>query len=704
MGQPREISAFGTNGRGNKSSKISVRLRAVNREKTMKKRVLAFALGLLLLACTLPAAAGQELDGHLYRSNLVFVTDESGSMLHTDPDNNRYEAIRLFLGEMADAGNYAGSVSFGEGILDESAIQPLNGQPDKDRLLAEISNQTYSDYTNIGLGLLRAVDLLDAGKNTSLNSAIILLTDGNTTMPDKNQLQESAEMKAEAIERARQNGYKIYTICLNVNGEADSAELRQIAAATGGEFAEIDRSESLNDIETMFNKMIFHAFEDEGFTNLEFIIGSDGTVTTDFHIPNIGVEELNVLFEGNLSDYQLTDPHGQTFRQNSGSSVTVSGNNFMLAKVPKPIGGTWQAAAYGDPNTVISLRILYNSDFYVTAELRSPEPVHAGDTVEILAHLGEAGGIITDSSRYEGVACEAHVTQGGKETAYPMNITAAGFQYQLPVDAEGTYYITVSASTAEMFAETKEVFEISVNNAAPTVLEETLSAHANIWPILGGSASAGLTGGAEDPEGQPLTYTVVSTAFNKEDYTLEGSQLTVHNFSIPKGSFEIQAADPYGAYCTFNVRFTSTNIGLIMAVLTVIGILIGLFVVILGIRAAMGEALMGSLSVAPFDSSRPGRQVPFTLDHGRGKIPLDIFGLDTSLLPPGCKFQCDGKKRQIRLISKKPLYADTIIGSSKNICISGDGLPVHISADEKLEKGISVVFKSDLPDPMGLSF
>ena len=241
-------------------------------------------------------AADNEADSYLHRSNIIFVTDESGSMKYTDPNNDRYEAIRLFLGEMANSGNYVGSVSFGEGIEDSAPVRYMDGQADKDALLTDISDQKYSNYTNIGMGLLKAIDILDEGRNPELDSAIILLTDGNTDMPTNDALQESIEMKAEAIERARQNGYKIFTICLNVNGAADAAELRQIADATGGTFAEIDNSKSLNDVETMFNKLIFHSFEDEGFSGLQLVIGSDGTVETEFTIHNIGVEEINVLF------------------------------------------------------------------------------------------------------------------------------------------------------------------------------------------------------------------------------------------------------------------------------------------------------------------------------------------------------------------------------------------------------------------------
>ena len=671
----------------------------------MNKRFMAIMAGFILLLCNAKAYVSAEdsgADQFLHRSNVVFVTDESGSMQKTDPANNRYEAIRLFLGEMANEGNYVGSVSFGEGVVDVSAIQQINGQKAKDALLDDISDQEYSNYTNIGRGLIEAVDMLDRDRNKELDSAIILLTDGNTTMPDKDLFRESIEMKAEAIERARKAGYKIYTICLNVNGAADSSEMKQIAAATGGEFAEVTSPEDLNDVETMFNKLIFNSFEDMDFLGLELVIGKDGTVTTDFEISGVGIEEINVLFQGKLSNCELVDSDGGHYQEGSDSMVTVNGADFLLAKVQNPMGGRWQAIAYGDPHTVISLRLLYNSNFYVESQIMAPAEVHVGDTVKVLALIGTAEGIVSDASKYTDMTAAASVIYGGQEKKFPMELTSEGFVYEMPVNEEGTYYIRVSAANRDMEAEAEEVFEISVNNLAPVPSGEELTAHANIWPFIGGSASIDLSGAAADPEGQDLAYSIESTAFSEDDYSLNGGKLTVSKFSIPKGSFTIRASDPYGAYCTFDVSFTSTNIGLIMGILALMGVIAVIAVVLLGIRAAMGKALTGTLSVASYDKTR--KYPPQIRDYGRGQIPLAQFAVDLSALPAGCKFQCDGGKSQVWFISKKPVYSDNAIGAMKKIRISGDGMEVRICGDEKMEKGISVTFKSDKADSMGISY
>lgn len=668
----------------------------------MKKKLIAVIGGMLLFFCCLrvDGASGSVEEEIFHRSNIVFVTDESGSMKKTDPENNRYEAIRLFLGEMVDEGNYVGSVSFGEGVVDSIDIRLINGQKEKDALLDDISDQEYSNYTNIGLGIAEAVDMLDKNRNRKLDSVVILLTDGNTDMPDEERYRQSIEMKAEAIERARQAGYKIYTICLNVNGEADSAEMRQIAEATGGEFAEVTNPKDLNDIETVFNKLIFNSFEDMNLSNLELVFGEDGTVTSDFDVPGIGIEEMNVLIQGDIKDCELIDSQGSHYSKENDAAVRVFGSKFLLIKVKKPTGGRWQAIAYGDPNAAIGLRLLYNSDFYVTAEVEAPSEVHVGDTVKVIAHAGTSGRIEPDTSKYEGLAAKADVTYGEEKKTIAMDLTAEGFAYEMPVQKEGTYYIEVSIENNGMEETADETFTINVNNQAPSASEEELTAHANIWPFIGGSASVDLSGAAIDPEGEELTYSIDSAAFSEDDYTFNGRKLTVNKFSIPKGSFTIRAMDPYGAYCTFNVMFTSTNIGLILGILVLAGIIAAVIAVILVIRAAMGKALIGTLSVGLYDKTR--KYPPQVRDYGRGRIPLTQFALDASVLPAGCKFQCDGGKGQVWFISKKPVYSDNTLGAARKIRISGDGMEVRICSDENMEKGIHVTFKSDKPNSMGM--
>ena len=192
--------------------------------KNRQKILAGLAMLLLILNMGLPIRAEDEQQRNRY--NVVFVTDESGSMRSTDPNQLRYEAIKCFNGLAAQTGNYMGSISFNEGIVSEQNIQAVEGFEEKNAFSENVVVETEPGWTNIGLAINRAVDMLDNGKNEMLPSAIILLTDGNTDMESEEEEEASLAEKADALERARQAGYKIYTICLNKDGSADASEMQ----------------------------------------------------------------------------------------------------------------------------------------------------------------------------------------------------------------------------------------------------------------------------------------------------------------------------------------------------------------------------------------------------------------------------------------------------------------------------------------------
>lgn len=219
------------------------------------RRILCLILACLLLAA--PVFAEEEMNRTGKRYNVVFVTDESGSMKYTDAKKLRYDAIHRFVALMAQHGNYLGSVTFDDDLRPSYPLRAIDGFGDKEAFMSHIRSFDPNGDTNIGLALEEALKLLDEAQSNENPSVIILLSDGNTDLKSEEAMDESLDMKAEAIEKARQKGYQIYTICLNSNGKANASELQQIAQATGGEFREVKNAEDLEKIQTMYYQMIF---------------------------------------------------------------------------------------------------------------------------------------------------------------------------------------------------------------------------------------------------------------------------------------------------------------------------------------------------------------------------------------------------------------------------------------------------------------
>lgn len=665
------------------------------------RRILSFliALTMLLSMCVCVFAknaddeeAEEKAETSLQnRYNVIFVTDTSGSMLRTDPQRLRYDAIWRFVFLMAQEGNYLGSVSFNEGLKAVTPLGPISGMEEKEAFMEDISSLEIKGDTNIGLALMEAVEMLDEDKNPDIPSVIILLTDGVTDLPTSDEMEESLEQKAEAIELAREAGYQIYTIYL-ADEDADASEMEQIASATGGQCQHVSSAKDLVDVQIMYYQMIFGA-GDTGSEELD--LDKNGYVEKEFDVPSIGVEEFNVLLEGKISEYSLTDPEGYTYSEKELKSMTMEDTGFLAIKVPDPIGGTWTASLTGEPGATIDFRLLYNADFRIDTSISQKSDYEINDVVTFYATLSDRRGDISDMEQYEEFSAQLHLTVNGEEAVLDMDLDEDGFYYDLKLEEEGTYYAYITAANAACEATSEKTYELNVNNRTPEASGETLTAHAYVWPFLGGKATLDLTGAATDPDGDDLTYSVESSAFMKDDYDLDGNELTVSNFSISKGSFTIRATDRYGAYCTFDVSFTSTNVGLIIALLLVVGILVTLIVIFLVIRHFTQIPFMGTINVEKHDNEGTGYSVPSSMTPRRGRIRLETF-LNDSGLPKGCYFQAGGKQKCVYFVSKSPVFSDCIAGSSKKIKIDGSGLETLICTDSTLSKGIRVTFQSVL--------
>lgn len=151
--------------------------------KKRMKKLTALLLGAVLgFGGAVPAKAAAE-ENKANKYNVVFVVDESGSMLTTDKNQLRYDSLDLFLGLMSQQGNYAGTVSFDDKILHSEKLTAVNGSEGKSALSAVIRENTAKQGdTDIGGALECAVNMLDEDADVDLPSAIILLTDGNTDL------------------------------------------------------------------------------------------------------------------------------------------------------------------------------------------------------------------------------------------------------------------------------------------------------------------------------------------------------------------------------------------------------------------------------------------------------------------------------------------------------------------------------------------
>ena len=643
--------------------------------------VLFAATGTYLHASSAVKASSESIN----RYNVVFVTDASGSLKRTDPEGNRFDAIDLFLGLSANGGNYIGSVAFGEGVALERGIKELKNQRDKKMITEELRTLPLENWTDIGSGLESAVAMIDREGNPELASIVILLTDGNTDMSTPEALEESIEKKETAVEKAREKNIAVYTIVLNQNNAANSQEMRQIAAATGGQFQEVTSAEDLQSVFDLYYQMIYST---ESIELVNEKTSENGEISRDFKVADIGVEEVNVVIFGEAIDCRLTKPDQTMLSQKELTESLYHGDSFTLVKLTDPSAGEWHMDVKAPAGSSVRIFKIYNPNLEISATVENGKDSYMkNEEIPVVVQLMENGSVITDSTRYGEYSVIFEVTDYNGNVVASETVRAAspdGFRYMFIPQDYGTYYMRARAESEELSAEAEKIV-FHVGNTPPSIVQEVIEKHINRWPFLfKTNATISLVGAAQDAEDEALGYRVASSSWLEEDYTLEGDQLTIDRFTPSKGSFEIEAYDSLGAYCTFIVRVTSTNIGLWAVVLILIaGAIAALILGILTYKSFL-IPFMGEITVENIATRQKE-----TRQQSRGHIKLSTFAVGQSGIEG--YFQATGKSF-IYFKSKKPIYDEFNGKKVKKVKI--DEGEIKMSPNTEFKQGINVRFDS----------
>ena len=651
--------------------------------------LLVFVLSVLSVSMFSVAAADETEKITYNRYNIVMVTDASGSMNNTDKSGLRFEAIGKFIALLAERGNRVGAVVFNGGIAYKQDLSDANGISDKRGVVSNIRAVPAIGYTNIGLGLQTAVDMLNKDKNPNIPSIILLLSDGNTELQTKNEANTSLEQKADAIQAARDSGYKIYTISLNADGTANLSELEQIANATGGEFQEVKEAADLEDVFSMYYTLIFSSRLNEGD---EKMFPTSGEITNTFEISSVGVEEVNIVLSGEATDYSLIDPSGKLYSKDDLASTTYSSETFNVIKIVDPLAGKWNYSVKGIPGDKIQINIVYNTNLLHGIKVAPQKDTYlANDQITLTAYLTEAGEAV-HASQYDGFTATLSITDGqGNTESKDMMLGADGFFYDFVPRISGTYTVVANIVNAEYNIHTDSI-KLNVDNTPPTKVkdaEETVL----LWPFSDNRSVIDLAPFAKDDQDSTLTYEVESSAFMNNEYVLQGKDLTITGYSLSKGSFTIRAYDSDGAYCTFEVAIKTVNITLIGVLLIAGGILIALAIIGVGLWIALNKRFMGSCYVTQFDAEGNYYE-EIKREKGRGRIPLSAFNLKNfGLNTSKCYFQATGKDHVFFCTNEK-VYGDGQFG--KKFKVDGNGYDVTIATDEQGLKGIRIKFVSRL--------
>ena len=622
------------------------------------KKLCGLLAALLCVALLSTVALAEERPGGNH-FNVEIVLDASGSMQKTDPSGYRYEAIRLFVNLLAERENVLGGIVFSTDIDAQQPPTEITNQSGKNAVIDQLESvPPTGGWTNIGQGLNLAVDELQTCGNAENPSVIILLSDGNTDMATPEEEQASLGIKAEAIQKARESGIAIYSVCLNANRTADTSEMEQISKATGGVFLEGSKAEDLRDVFNTFYSLIYGTATNE---IIQAAFPDSGLVEKTFDIPGLGVEEVNIIVYGKATQIQLYRPDGTEY-----PAALVVSNSFAMMKVTDVTPGTWRIVVRGVPGDQIKVNLVYNPNLTVNAAIVNEDDViNPTDPVKVTATLASGGVVATDVGQYNGYAAVLRVLDayGTEIETAPMTLGAQGFEVRKNLD-EGTYYFQASVSGNYLEKQSARLGPVRVsatalteeekNNTPPTPVEDVVKKTVYLWPGKGGSLELDLNTLATDAQDAKLDYRIVSTAFLEgTDYTVDGDILRMEHFSLSKGSFDIQATDSGGLSCRIQLIVSSHNVGTMA--------LIGL-----GVAALIALAVLGGaayiLATTPFrgtitvESCVNGKYQRAARDPRRGRCKLNAFGVESVGLDYNKSYFQATKERRVDFVPDRPVF------------------------------------------------
>ena len=645
-------------------------------QRIRKLSILLLCAVLMLVPLSVCAHAEDAKDVY-NKYNIVLVADSSGSMRDSDGAGNRFEAIGQFVGLLANKGNMVGAVVFNNGVLLKSdKLLELSDMNAKNGFVSHIKEIPVGGYTNIGQALTEANKLLESGKKEN-PSIIVLLTDGNTEMPSEKETEEALEKKADAIQTARENGTAIYSIILNADGSADASEMQQIANATGGKFKEVRTSADLKEVFALFYAMIYNT----EIVSETLHFDANGRAEKTFIVPAVGVEEANIIVDGTMTNCDLEKPSGELLKKADMAGAIFTSKSFTIVKMVKPQSGTWRFTAYGTPGDEIKIDLIYNTDISVTMDTDGlKETNDIGDKIKFTVKIKESGNDVP-SEKYDNYEAVVIFSSGDTENTVPMSKEGNSFVYDYDVKDYGSFNVFARIVGEGYEKVTGPVF-LNVGNKAP-VTDGDFKKTIYVLPFSSKAHAIDLSGYASDPDGDTLSYKVLSSAYMEDEYTIDGSDLVMQKFSLMKGSFAIQASDSQGASCAFNLLVIKINIGLVALLLMVLGGLIFLAVVLLIIYRERITPFYGTIIVNGVQQS------PI-----RGRLLLSSFNCGAFGFDPKAYFQACGRKKQVLLRSKKPLY--TPGGNGEKEIVIQNGAFVTVYADPECTSQISIQFRSML--------
>lgn len=376
-------------------------------------RMGVLTLAAVLLICSAPVPAFAEpVEAGRVALDVIFVIDNSGSMLRADPYKLALTATNLFIDICEDSDSRVGYVMYTHVIR---SFQPLT---DVDEFSKQLKNAiSATEYQNDGdtdtaMGLEKAYELLSLDSlegKSSREPVIILLSDGNTDLPKgiTRTTNQSLVALEEMTKTLTDAGVPVYTIGLNYDGKLDTAAMNAIAETTGAMAQDVTTAEELLPV---VHNIYADLADAEGDTIGPFVAtGEPQSVKIPIENNSIYMATITIRGKEPIKDGSMSDPSGTAYdEQDASGKLTVSrdqGGRYMLLKLYYPVMGDWTLTFTGTKDDQVFIDLLSVYDLNLVME----DPATAYRAASISFHFEDsAGSKISDPSLIDGVQMTLH--------------------------------------------------------------------------------------------------------------------------------------------------------------------------------------------------------------------------------------------------------------------------------------------------------
>lgn len=415
---------------------------------------------------------------------VVFLLDTSVSMNGQDRGRYAVDAVRQAVSSLPS--NYKTAlVAYNTEVRLVIPFEAKRKEWDE-----QIETLEYSGYTNAGEALKQAMELFS--DEEGINRYVIILSDGEIDMPDRQQREESRLLYEEMVEKAADRGVTIYIIASGSEWNGTKAHIFDGAELTDGSIYWEGQSGSISEIikRILYNRMNFPR------SSIEVEEGSGGVISVG--LPSAGADRVRIVL---TSEQGIQSVDADCTAE---EKTVVFGEKFAAIDLENPVGQTVEIVYEPADLSGVEAYIIteYSAEIKVQASYRTEEDFssqplsensgsityrHFADLEIRLADMEGKNDNLWDSAYYEGR--EISFTVNGTPASGTIRNGTLAYSMQIDGVDEAVLELDVSGFSERFMVRQPGIISFSPP-ADPIPEAEPETNYLPLWIILAALALA----------------------------------------------------------------------------------------------------------------------------------------------------------------------------------------------------------------------